>query len=372
MSSSTTLPSEPSTPTTPRSFQNFVHGLRLTNRRVGNVPEGGQRHSSGPLPSSLHRGLSGFLPVLPNPFGHVHPALRSSPSQNQDSGLPSPAPTTTAGRFSAMGTNPFLPRSSFFTRRAEAPTVLDYGGNVPIGMASSRFVDEDDEETEMTTMNGLQRRWPSSSRPPRRRRRQRKRPTKKKSSVPILFPAMQSQRVRAKMLHSIIFASIMVLLGISYFTLVKINANINSFQVIFVLIFILLAIALLHSLGSCFLLVRRWNARQRQRGDQESIFAPSDRAIPVILVRDEEIGISGNASDEDETEAKPEKTVTRPPPAYGLWRDSVRADPNLLHWQRVAEQAEAPEVPNVSEHIPRPPSYTPPVQHASRMDNAFF
>ena len=214
MSSSTTLPSEPSTPTTPRSFQNFVHGLRLTNRRVGDAPEGGQRHSSGPLPLSSHRGLSGFLPVLPNPFGHVHPALRSSPSQNQDSGLPSPAPTT-AGRFSAMGTNPFLPRSSFFTRRAEAPTVLDYGGNVPIGMASSRFVDEDDEETEMTTMNGLQRRWPSSSRPPRRRRRQRKRPTKKKSSVPILFPAMQSQRVRAKMLHSIIFASIMVLLGIS-------------------------------------------------------------------------------------------------------------------------------------------------------------
>ena len=202
MSSSTARTSEPSTPTTPRSFQNFVHGLRFTNRRAGNAPEG--RDSSG-----SHRSLPGFLPVLPNPFGHVHPALRS-PTRSQNSALPSPAPT--AGRFSAMGGNPFLPRSSFFTRRAEAPTVLDYGGNVPIGMASSRFVDDDDE-TEMTTMNSLQRRWPSS-RPPRRRRRQKKR-SSKKSSVPILFPAMQSQRVRAKMLHSIIYASIIVLLVIA-------------------------------------------------------------------------------------------------------------------------------------------------------------
>ena len=63
--------------------------------------------------------------------------------------------------------------------------------------------------------------------------------------------------------------------------------------------------------------------------------------------------------------------VAPPPPAYGLWRSSVRVDPNLLHWQRaetpVAEVASAPRsrTGSASGPIarpttaggPRPPSY---------------
>ena len=33
-----------------------------------------------------------------------------------------------------------------------------------------------------------------------------------------------------------------------------------------------------------------------------------------------------------------EEGLKHPPPAYGLWRGSVRLDPNLLHWQRVEGQ----------------------------------
>jgi hypothetical protein len=67
------------------------------------------------------------------------------------------------------------------------------------------------------------------------------------------------------------------------------------------------------------------------------------RPIRVHVQRDEELedeeeAIEGHG-DIDELKEKP---VAIPPPAYGLWRSSVRVDPNLLHWQRV-EAAQAAE-----------------------------
>lgn len=38
------------------------------------------------------------------------------------------------------------------------------------------------------------------------------------------------------------------------------------------------------------------------------------------------------------------RTVNNPPPAYGRWRDSVRANPDLLHWQMVSSPT-LPETP---------------------------
>lgn len=64
------------------------------------------------------------------------------------------------------------------------------------------------------------------------------------------------------------------------------------------------------------------------------------RPIQVHLARDEELGDADHNSDdehEDEAAAEKEKPMPPPPPAYGLWRSSVRADPNLLHWQRVED-----------------------------------
>lgn len=92
--------------------------------------------------------------------------------------------------------------------------------------------------------------------------------------------------------------------------------------------FILLAIALSHCLLRLFLLIRRWNIRQLQRGEKESIYNPRNHAIPVILARDEEIGISGSTADDDNDddngrEMEAAQTIAPPPPAYGLWRGSV-------------------------------------------------
>jgi hypothetical protein len=61
--------------------------------------------------------------------------------------------------------------------------------------------------------------------------------------------------------------------------------------------------------------------------------------IPVRLARDEELGHDSDSENDMTDSTDPEKEVLPPPPpAYGLWRSSVRVDPNLLHWQRVEER----------------------------------
>ncbi|KAF2751559.1 hypothetical protein M011DRAFT_455538 [Sporormia fimetaria CBS 119925] len=66
--------------------------------------------------------------------------------------------------------------------------------------------------------------------------------------------------------------------------------------------------------------------------------------IRVHVARDEELGASDNDDDDGEFdfefsngewEKEKKKSPPPPPPAYGLWRESVRVDPNLLHWARV-------------------------------------
>ena len=67
------------------------------------------------------------------------------------------------------------------------------------------------------------------------------------------------------------------------------------------------------------------------------------RPIRVHLARDEELGIEGEAQEGGggegggDDDAEKGGALKMPPPAYGLWRSSVRVDPNLLHWQRVED-----------------------------------
>jgi hypothetical protein len=81
-------------------------------------------------------------------------------------------------------------------------------------------------------------------------------------------------------------------------------------------------------------------------------FHPAE-PIQVHLARDEDLN---NSFDEerdlqgsDPAESMKEKPVPLPPPAYGLWRSSVRVDPNLLHWQRV-DDAQTQALPNNNNH----------------------
>lgn len=91
------------------------------------------------------------------------------------------------------------------------------------------------------------------------------------------------------------------------------------------------------------------------------------RPIRVHLARDEELG----GEVEDEGEPDPEKKVAQPPPAYGLWRSSVRVDPNLLHWQRVEQQNGSGPLPTPQGSQPgsRNGSVSGPVPEASNTEN---
>ncbi|KAF7563197.1 hypothetical protein G7046_g900 [Stylonectria norvegica] len=73
-------------------------------------------------------------------------------------------------------------------------------------------------------------------------------------------------------------------------------------------------------------------------------YAMPPQPIPVVLARDEEAaGVESEAS----------KSM---PPAYGLWRESVRVDPNRLFWQRNEAADQFPIRPETRSG-PRPPSY---------------
>ncbi|KAF7592815.1 hypothetical protein BBP40_012350 [Aspergillus hancockii] len=86
-------------------------------------------------------------------------------------------------------------------------------------------------------------------------------------------------------------------------------------------------------------------------------YAQLEHPIHVTLVGDEEILAESNGASREK--------VAVPPPAYGLWRSSVRINPDLLYWQRVKDNASSvPQHPNRAQGsgskalLPRPPSYT--------------
>ena len=91
---------------------------------------------------------------------------------------------------------------------------------------------------------------------------------------------------------------------------------------------------------------------------QTGSIARPRQPIRVILARDEELGLHSDMAilvEEDKDIAVPPPP---PPPAYGIWRYSVRADPNLIHWQRTEQPVIAEETMNSERRsITRPPSY---------------
>lgn len=151
-------------------------------------------------------------------------------------------------------------------------------------------------------------------------------------------------------------------------------------MIVFVLV---LTMAFCHSVIRLSMLSARLRARERRFAirqcsiaDEED-YAQPETPIPVILARDEELGLHDNANASDNDSIRP---VQHPPPAYGLWRSSVvsarepdsklfeadrltfikRANPDLIHWQRTdhsMRQCDG-ETPDLAQHpAMRPPTY---------------
>jgi hypothetical protein len=62
--------------------------------------------------------------------------------------------------------------------------------------------------------------------------------------------------------------------------------------------------------------------------------AVPDEPIPIVLATDEEAMIDSGGHGHGK---QPLPAMQMPPPAYGLWRESVRVDPGLIYWQKLTE-----------------------------------
>ncbi|KAF2813015.1 uncharacterized protein BDZ99DRAFT_247555 [Mytilinidion resinicola] len=197
-----------------------------------------------------------------------------------------------------------------------------------------------------------------------RRRRKRRRRTRavperrawirKRGERGVCFPFVKSPAARTKCTACLISGLFLIVVLTIYLSIALTRPHLGQeVHILFIMVILCTTIFFCHSL------IRLCMLALRPESDLPHIpsmtgpdgFKPI-RPIRVHLARDEEIGVGSEAA---EVEAEPEKEkVQMPPPAYGLWRSSVRVDPNLLHWQR-ADAAEA------SGALPatRPPSVFP-------------
>ncbi|KAI0455829.1 hypothetical protein F5B21DRAFT_171716 [Xylaria acuta] len=168
------------------------------------------------------------------------------------------------------------------------------------------------------------------------RRRQQKEPPKR---FLFCFPWVKSRRARLLILRCFVSGIFLISMLTIYLSLsITKNINTSEFSILLILLILLTTVFFCHGLILlCMLLVR---PRSRQGGSGNDVeankyghpgYAIPTQPIRVVLARDEEAaGI--------ESEAAKLK-----PPAYGLWRESVRVDPNRIYWQRA--QSPPPSLP---------------------------
>ncbi|KAK3332724.1 hypothetical protein B0T19DRAFT_398466 [Cercophora scortea] len=149
------------------------------------------------------------------------------------------------------------------------------------------------------------------------------------------FPWIKSRRVRTQILRCFVSGLLLALL-LSVYLALSITKNINSseFTVLIILIILFVTIFFCHALIRLCMLVLKGGRGQEDvdRSQLPQMFGPGGYAIPrqpirVVMARDEEAaGIES-------------ETTKINPPAYGLWRESVRVDPNRIYWERNQDAA---------------------------------
>ncbi|KAK0509151.1 hypothetical protein JMJ35_008522 [Cladonia borealis] len=210
------------------------------------------------------------------------------------------------------------------------------------------------------------------------------------------FPHVNDPKLRHKIFGSLFFGTLLTLVLTTYLALATSNIlGGPTFHAVFIFVILVLTIIFSHYLiRLCMLSLhprKRFGSSNRNKKnnkesrmqwpgdgytddfkdddpDLEAGFARPREPIRVTMVQDEELGgRNGAVLEEQGEEDDAEKELPPPPPAYGLWRSSVRADPNLIHWQSVPPTPSYPPstlqgetralvlARNGREH--RPPSY---------------
>ncbi|KAI1079742.1 hypothetical protein F5B20DRAFT_151025 [Whalleya microplaca] len=171
------------------------------------------------------------------------------------------------------------------------------------------------------------------------------------------FPWIRSRRIRSHVLRCFV-SGIFLMVMLTIYLALSITKNINNseFTVLLILIILFATIFFCHGLiRICMLLVRPPSEDEEHRLHMPQRMEPGGYAIPrrpirVVLARDEEA--AGMESELNKLQ----------PPAYGLWRESVRVDPDRIYWQRNEQATPEGESDGDSDSRPttgraRPPSY---------------
>ncbi|KAF2017579.1 hypothetical protein BU24DRAFT_153240 [Aaosphaeria arxii CBS 175.79] len=177
-----------------------------------------------------------------------------------------------------------------------------------------------------------------------------------------------TQAARAKALSCILSGTFLLIVLAIYLALALTNRSLGQeIHILFIMVVLATTIFFCHSLIRMIMLILRPPPEApsipSMMGGEEG-FRPI-RPIRVHLARDEEYtdhdpnttnrdntpsdDANADTDDNSDNDLEKEKPLQPPPPAYGLWRSSVRVDPNLLHWRRV-------ETPPASATHPPPSS----------------
>ncbi|KAI1442588.1 hypothetical protein F5Y02DRAFT_241921 [Annulohypoxylon stygium] len=209
-------------------------------------------------------------------------------------------------------------------------------------MGRSRFRGADPGETHLVDMvdRGRRRRGGQSrSRDPEERPKR----------FLFCFPWIKSRRMRSYILRCFVSGIfLIVMLGVYLALSITKNVNTSEFTILLILVILFATIFFCHGLiRICMLIVRPPNDDDEERPPMPRLLEPGGYAVPrrpihVILARDEEAAGNDTAN-------------KMQPPAYGLWRESVRVDPDRLYWQRNDQPPR-----EGSEEEPRPGTARPP------------
>ncbi|KAK4695754.1 hypothetical protein P7C71_g2057, partial [Lecanoromycetidae sp. Uapishka_2] len=185
-----------------------------------------------------------------------------------------------------------------------------------------------------------------------------------------LMSHRKDPKVRKKIIGCLFFGTLLTIVLTTYLALATSNSLRGAtFHGVFIFFILLLTIVFSHYLiRLCMLSFRpqRRFGKPRDRmqwpTDEEAVgFAQPPTPIPVTFARDEELGSPEGSLEGHESDAEllEEKVLPPPPPVYGNWRSSVRADPNLIHWHPTGQSSVQQEARELifagSGH--RPPSY---------------
>ncbi|PYH91289.1 hypothetical protein BO71DRAFT_433041 [Aspergillus ellipticus CBS 707.79] len=170
---------------------------------------------------------------------------------------------------------------------------------------------------------------------------------------------LKEKRVRRRLITLVVSAAFLILVVAIYLAFAASRTTLGrELKILLIFMILILGIVFCHSLTRFLMVILRRpdsdvaTNRIPSRAGPAGYAQPA-RPIHVILAGDEDVAESQNTVREK---------VAAPPPAYGLWRSSVRINPDLLYWQRVENSRQQLKSIDRREsnkaRIPRPPSYT--------------